>query len=210
MSCSKEALHVHGNIVGMPDQTIYLRVYESSLRTIDSTKSEGGVFQFEMPNILPNIVYIQLGETDYLIPLLVDVGEVSIGGNFNYPDEIEVGGTPANNALSQFRNMVRKYDIMLKAIDIDIARLQTTKDDTLQIKQLTAKRAVLQAQHDNSRTEFVRANRGSLVSALLILSAVTDSTNRHQIDSLIGELEPTMADNAFLRRLQRKRNSTAQ
>ena len=199
---------MYGNITSLPDGAVYLRAYEGTLRTIDSTISVSGRFSFTLPEILPNILYVQFeGYPDFFIPVMIGGGDISVSGNFNYHDAIKVSGTALNDALWRYRESVRDYDIMLRAIDMalmDSLVLDSTKRQVFEHKKDSVKNLL-----SHSKAEFIRQNRGSVVSAMLAASELTDTSTRRQIDSLLLELDPTMADNAFTRRLLRRRDNAA-
>lgn len=210
-SCREEPKHIHGDIVNLPDGTVYLRVWEGTLRTVDSTQSNGGRFSFLLPDVLPDIFYVQFEDfPDYFIPLIVDGEEVGIGGDLNYPDDIKVSGTAPNDALWGYRESVRRYEVMLRAIDCQLELYRSESMDSVAYRELLVKEDSLKRIMSGLRRDFVRAHRGSIVSAFLALSSLSDSSTRAQIDSLIGELDPTMADNAFLRRLHRRRSMASE
>ena len=205
-SCRKEPAHLYGNITSLPNGTVYLKAYEGALRTIDSTLSTAGRFSFTLPEILPNILFVQFeGYPDFFIPVMIGGGDISVSGNFNYHDDIKVSGTAPNDALWKYRESVHDYDVMLRAIDIALA--DSTSLDSLGRGQLQGKRDSLTRLVARSKQEFVRRNRGSVVSAMFAAGELTDSSTRRQIDSLLGELDPTMADNAFMRKLLRRRDN---
>ncbi len=207
-SCREEPKHIHGDIVNLPDGKVYLRVWEGTLRTVDSTRSKEGRFSFLLPDVLPDVFYIQFeGVPDYFIPLIVDGEEVGIGGDLNYPDDIKVSGTAPNDALWGYRESVRRYEVMLHAIDQQLGAYQKEEMDSLEYEKLLIKEDSLKQIMAGLRRDFIRSHRGSIVSAFLAVTSLPDSASRAQIDSLIGELDPTMADNAFLRRLHRRRNA---
>ena len=211
LSCREEPKHIHGDIVNLPDGAVYLRVWEGALRTVDSTRSDGGRFSFLLPDVLPDIFYVQFeGYPNYFIPWIVDGDEVGLGGDFNYPDDIKVSGTAPNDALWGYRESVRRYEVMLRAINRQLELYRSEEMDSVAYRGLLVKEDSLKRIMSGLRRDFVRSHRGSIVSAFLVVSSLSDSSTRAQIDSLIGELDPTMADNAFLRRLHRRRNAAVQ
>lgn len=208
LSCREEPEYIRGDIVNLPDGKVYLRVWEGTLRTVDSTRSAGGRFSFVLPDVLPDIFYVQFeGFPDYFIPVIVDGEEVGIGGDFNYPDDVKVAGTAPNDALWGYRESVRRYEVMLRAIGRQLEVYRTEEMDSVAYRGLLVKEDSIKRIMAGLRRDFVRAHRGSIVSAFLMVATLPDSASRAQIDSLIGELDPTMADNAFLRRLHRRRNA---
>ena len=205
-SCSKEPVHIHGNISRLPNGMVYLRAYEGVMRTIDSTASTEGRFTFLLPEIVPNILYLQFENyPDFYIPIMIDGGEVSVSGNFSYHDDIQVSGTASNDALWKYRESVRKYDIMIQAIDLQLG--DSTAMDSVERGQLFLKRDSLERIIANSKTNFVRHNRKSIVSAMFVSMELTDSTSDNTIDSLLNELDPDMPDNAFIQKLRRRRDA---
>lgn len=202
--CSAEPAHIYGNITGLEDGSVYLRSYEGGgMRTLDQVESVAGSFTFTMPPILPNILYLQFGDNiSYFIPVIIEETDVSVSGNMNYYDEITVAGTAANDALGEHRNQVRRHDILLRTIEQQLDATDSISAENHVM--LTTKRDSLKRLIARCRREFVEQHRGSIVSAYLVSLSLSDKSNLSQIDSLLGELDPTMADNAFMRQLKRR------
>ncbi|MDL2320158.1 DUF4369 domain-containing protein [Alistipes sp. OttesenSCG-928-B03] len=212
VSCSAERAHIHGNITGLPDGMVWLRAWEGGMPAADSTRSMGGRFSIPVPDVVPNMMYLQFEAfPDNYIPVFIDGGEVSVSGNTNYYDDIEVTGTRANDSFAAFRRSVRHYNVQMAAIDLEM-RLwadSTVVPDSLLRVSLTSKRDSLQAIVDSSRWTFMRANPDCIVSAMFAVSALTDSTTSQQLSEILAPLDSMMHDNAFLRLLMERKRQLA-
>ena len=201
---------IEGRISNLPDGEVYLRVWEGVMRTIDSTQSVSGNFSFESPDILPDLLFIQFdGHPDFYLPVIVDGGDISIAGNFNYNHDITVTGTASNDILLKYRSAVRNYSVMLDAIDIEVKVYgdSSALKDSLRLNTLLAKRDSVHGLITGLQDSFVSKNPADIISALLVNSSMHDSISLPQIDSAIGRLDPGIPDNAFSRRLQRRREA---
>ena len=202
VSCGRR-IHIHAQIDNLPDGTVYMVRYDGTVETIDSTLSISGAFALRQPGTLPDIYYIWFPAVPgFFVPMAAEGVELRVSGNLDARDEIVVTGSPGNDAMTELRASLRPYDILSRAIAIDLHELDPQGPDSLAYRALTAKRDSIGQLTATTRRDFVRARPASIVSAMLAASALTDSTTRAQADSLIGELDPLMPDNAFLQRLR--------
>ena len=206
MSCRNEHFHIRGNITGLNDCKVYLQVYERALRTIDSARITDGRFVFDMPPILPDMVYVSFeGYKDFFVPVIIEDHDIYISGNFNYPDAMEVTGSPANEDFNRLKDQVRWYEIQLRAVDLELSREDWREQDSTEYKLLERTRDSISSLVATAQARFVRANPASLASAFLVARQLTDSTDRRTADSLIRQLDTTVVRSAFVDRLRRQR-----
>ena len=206
VSCHEEHAHIQGNISGLSDREVYLKVYEQSLRTIDSVPMIGGRFSFDMPPILPDMVYVCFsGYPDYFIPVILEGQDLYISGNFTYRDAMEVSGSPANEDFRRFREQVRWHEIQLRAIRMEMEGLSASGPDSLLYRTLSRQGDSIDAMVRTAEVRFVRENPASLLSAFLVARQLTDSTNRKTADSLLRQIDTTTVRNAFINRLRLQR-----
>lgn len=200
---------IEGNIVGLPDGIVYLSVYEHSFRVVDSTRSNEGRFKFDMPEILPDVVFIGFeSDSNLQLPIIVEGEDLEISGNYTNNEEIEVSGSRANEDLKRYRESVNRYNVMLKAIDVSIGEYSDTVEliDTLRQEALFVKRDSVQMLIDNSQRRFIEENPTSIVSAMFVLQILSQPTNKQNVEQMIQKLDgKNMPDNAFLRRIYRRR-----
>lgn len=205
VSCGGERPTISGNLVSLDDGYLWLCTYDGAFNKIDSTLSHGGRFAFEQPDILPGIVFVNPQSLpDLYIPVLVEGRDVYISGNLNYRDDIRVSGTESNDLLRAYIRSIRDYDIMAQTIGLEIGQLQASGDpaDSSKYKRLVSKRDNLRKRMAESRAAFVRQHPSSLVSAMFLYLSLNDTMNYRQVDSLIGQLDSTIVDNTFSRRLR--------
>lgn len=201
---------IKGDITGLPDCMVYMSVYENSLRVIDSTWSNEGQFKFMVPEILPDIVFINFQDnTEDYIPVMIEGESVEISGNYNYNDDIKVYGTPSNNKLEKYRQSVSQYRIMHEAIDISISEYNDSMKvaDSLGYATLQIKKDSVLTLIDSSEQNFIKENPSSIVSAMFVLRKIDYKDYTGSIDTLLEQLDTDkMPDNAFLRRIYRRRD----
>ncbi|MBQ4278690.1 MAG: DUF4369 domain-containing protein [Rikenellaceae bacterium] len=206
VSCRSEHFHIRGNITGLNDCEVYLKVYERALRTIDSTRMTDGRFVFDMPPILPDMVYVSFeGYEDFFVPVIIEDHNIYISGNFNYPDAMEVTGSPANEDFSRLKDQVRWHEIQLGAVELELSREDWREQDSTERRRLERARDSISNLVATAQARFVRANPASLASAFLVARQLTDSTDRRTADSLIRQLDTTAVRSAFVDRLRRQR-----
>lgn len=201
-ACKDDKAYISGNLVSLPDGKICLYGYDGTLTAIDSTTSHGGRFKLTQPRTLPDLAFVGFESfPDLLVPVLLDGENVYISGNLNYKDNITVSGTKANDELRSYISSIRNTDIMARAIELELDTMEPA-EDSAKYARMEAMRDSLRGSIARSRSEFVRRNPSSLVSAMFLDMSFNDSMNRRQVDSLINRLDSTIVDNAFLRRLR--------
>ena len=206
-ACRHEHYHIQGNIVGLTDRTVYLNVYEATIRKIDSTRMNQGRFVFDMPPILPDMVYISFADyPNYYIPLITEGSNIYVSGNLNYPNGVEVSGSPANEDFKRFKDQIGWYEVQLRTIELELAQRDPSSEDSTICQRLTYKRDSIAQLVASAQKRFVQANPASLASAFLVARQLTDSMDRHTADSLLRTLDSTMVRNAFVERLVRHVN----
>lgn len=201
-ACSDDKPCISGNLVSLPDGKVCLYGYDGTLTAIDSAASHGGRFKLRQPRTLPDLAFVGFEAfPDLLIPVLLDGEEVYISGNLNYKDDITVSGTRANDELRRYISSIRNTDIMARAIELELDTMEPA-EDSAGYARMAAKRDSLRGSIARSRSEFVRRNPSSLVSAMFLDMSFNDTMNRRQVDSLISHLDSAIVDNAFLHRLR--------
>ncbi len=201
-ACRDVKSYISGNLVSLPDGKVCLYGYDGTLTAMDSTTSHNGRFTLTQPQALPDLAFVGFESLpDLLVPVLLDGSRVYISGNLNYKDDITVSGTKANDELREYTLSIRNTDIMARAIEIELDTMDPT-EDSVRYAQMKAKRDSLRNSIARSRSEFVRRNPSSLVSAMFLDMSFNDSMTRQQVDSLINCLDSTTVDNAFLQRLR--------
>lgn len=204
-SCRDRYFHIRAQIENLPDGMVYLVRYDGNVEKIDSVYSMAGTFAFRQPGPLPDIYYVWFpGIPEFFFPVAVEGSELHVSGDFNSRDDISITGSPGNDAMAELRRIMRPYDIINRAIALDLQWIDPAGPDSLAYRELLVKRDSMARLIGEVRRGFVRAHRDNIVSALLAANAVTDSTTRRQVDSLLHELDPAMPDNAFLTRLRER------
>lgn len=188
---------------------VYLSVFEQSLRVIDSTPSKEGRFSIRMPEILPDVVFVGFeSNPDLQLPVMVEGENVRIEGSYAHNRKIRVRGSRANDDLERYRESVNRYDIMLKAVEVSINEYRDSTEvvDSLSYGALLEKRDHIKKLVDNSQREFIENNPSSIVSAMFALNILSEPTNKQSVEQMIQKLDTEgMPDNAFLRRIYRRR-----
>ena len=202
-ACAKERLTIQGNLAGLADGAVYLRVYDGvRVRTVDSTLSTGGRFTFGLPQILPEIIFIQVEDNDlFFIPIVIEQRNLQIRGDVNSPESITVEGSQGNADMQAYRVLVRHNEMKLHTILSHLNNASPTGDQA-GYKTLVHKRDSLEGLIEGQRRQFIAEYPASIVSAYLSLTRVTDSTSRGEVIQLLWELDRTdMEDNIYLNRL---------
>lgn len=205
VNCDKERHYIHGNIPNLPDGEVWLRTRD--MAAVDSARSEGGRFTIEVPDVLPDMLLLQFGQAPgFTLPVIVDGGSVSVGGNFNYPENITVSGSRANELFYAYRNEVDRYHIMIAAINLELDAYadSTAVADSARYETFYIKRDSIWSIVNGLRGAFIDAHPGSIVSAMFAAEALSDTLSAPLADSLLGRLDPAMPDNAFLRQIREK------
>lgn len=225
-SCAEKKHVITGNLVSLPDGSVWLYEYDNSMKLSDSTYSYDGRFSMPQPGILPDIVFLRFESyPGFYLPVILDGGDVFISGNFNYKEDIKVTGTETNDALREYASSIRNYRVMIKAIDMELdgmlpdtlrgnvpAGYVPTLDeaDSTAYAGLSAKRDSLRKLIRESRKNYVDENPGDLLSAMLVSISTNDSMSRHQMDSVFSRIDTaTMKPNAFVRRMEERREKLA-
>jgi uncharacterized protein (UPF0147 family) len=197
--CSAPRPGITGRIENLADSTsIYLRVYEGVLRTVDSTVSINGEFGFDMPRIVPDMMYLQIGDRNIsLIPFFVEGIPVEIIGDITNPHRIRAEGSEANEHLALYRSSIEEFEIQLMAIEVAM-ELPEVETDELSIK------------HDSigfllaaRKIDFISDNSSSIMAAYLATTMIDSTTSQGRINQLVALLDTaSMPDNTFIRRLR--------
>ena len=198
--CSRPNPGISGRIENLADGTsLYLCVYEGVLRTMDSTVSVGGGFGFGMPQIMPNILYLRIGNREAtIVPLFVEGIPVEIVGDITNPHRIRAQGTESNELLAAYRSSIEDFEIQLRAIEVAMGL------PGAQLEELSTKRDSIELIITAKKVAFIIGNNHSIVAAFLASTMVDSTTSRGRINHLIALLDTTsMTDNTFLRRLRR-------
>ncbi len=208
-SCKDDLPYLSGNLVSLPDGVVRLYDYDNSLTAVDSTVSRGGRFTLRQPKALPDLAFVGFDEfPDMLIPVIFDGQNVYISGNLNYKDDITVSGTRANDELREYTASIRGTDIMARTIELELNATDPVADST-KYALMAAKRDSLRSSIAHSKSEFVRKNPSSLVSAMFLAMSLNDSMTYRQVDSLLARLDSTTVDNAFSRRMRARLEQSA-
>lgn len=192
VGCARRELAISGKIANLPDQTAYLRTYDGAqIRIADSSAVSGGAFSFMLPDTLPDMYYITFSQTGGLfIPLIAEGLPLTVTGDVNRHEDITVEGSPSNSDLTAYRAATREHQAMLRAIENLIAEGGMDKST---LAYYTARCDSLTNLTTQTKRDFVAANPSSIVSAYLATTMPGDST--------LVALDPDMADNIFLHRL---------
>jgi hypothetical protein len=210
-ACGEEPPSISGRITGLPDGEVYLNVWEGQLRTIDSVQTSAGLFTMPLPEIIPDVLYLRFAAfPDLYLPLIADGHNIFVSGNANYHDAIRVFGSEANNDLYEYRKSVRDYGIKLKTLELELSDYadSTAVTDSLALRTLQTKRDSIRRLIADSQNDFIRAKPGSIVAAMFAENALPDSASAKSVDSVLAIFDNTMPDNAFIRRLHRRRGQS--
>lgn len=206
--CRSESAYIRGNLANLPDGNVRLMVWDGSFTAVDSARSKDGEFAIQTPAVLPDILFLQFESVpDFYLPVVVDGSDVSVSGNFRYSDDITVSGSRPNELYYNYRREVNNYYVLIAAInkELDTYADSTAIADSTFYLNFYHKRDSLWRLVEGSKNLFVEAHPSCIVSAMFAAETLSDSTSLHQVDSLLGKLDPSMSGNAFLDRLRRRR-----
>lgn len=101
---NRESYMVEGNVSGLTNSTIYVVTSHDNKIKIDTLFAKEGKFEFvsSCDSIKPVIIYME--EQSVWITAWVKNGEtITVAGNANYPELIEINGNEINNLLTEFK-----------------------------------------------------------------------------------------------------------
>lgn len=197
--------HIRGEIVGLPDQVVRLRALDPDMRTVDTTLSVRGRFEFELPRVLPRMMFVQFDNfAGFFVPVITG-GDVLITGKSDEPDRFVVGGTQACNDMERYRSSTREHEMAIRAINLGLSAITP---DSSQYATLTARRDSLVGLCNGLRDEFIDRNPSSVMSAYLAWTKLSDTIfaaphPRVYACELLDKLDSSMPANTFILRLQK-------
>lgn len=210
--CGGQRLRIRGDVKGLEDGWVRLSRYTlSGLQPIDSALSRNGRFALSVPEMIPDILYLTLTSADgYTLPVVITDENITVAGNLNHRERIAASGTHENRRLGAYRDLLEPINVKLHATEkqLEAYRDSVALADSATYARLTGERRHLMDRIASLRADFVRESPSDIVSAMIVSGEVNAATTPARLDSLIGELDTEhMRDNAFLRRLEAKRNS---
>lgn len=209
-SCSDGRSRLRGNIRGLDDGKVFLVGHGSGgVWALDSATVRGGRFSMRLPDIVPDILYLRLGERCE-IPLVVTGEELRVEGNLLYRELPAVYGSHENGLLTEYRRMIEPARIQEEALERQLApyRDSTSLGDSASYSVLLRGRYAVRKKMGEIRSTFIADHPLSIVAAMI--AAGEPSSDAAGADSLIRSLDVgNMADNVFLRRLKARRDSLA-
>jgi peroxiredoxin len=131
---NSNAIHVIGDLSGMPEQPIFLEELRlSGAQVIDSTTSTAsGHFELEGTAPEPGLYRVRFGRSEEAFVLLsADRGNYAVKGLWSQPEGFRVSGNAATASLQSFIAATRKFTVDFNTLGMVIDSMRAQGKDSL-------------------------------------------------------------------------------
>ena len=207
---AKEGYQITGNIQGsLPDTTtVYLRKSDADLQPAesDSTLLVQGGFNFSGPIEEPQLYYIFIEGVRGGIPLILEEGNVQISAHKDSLNAAVVGGTPQNEAYSEFLEGSRVLASRRNSINAEM-RSAMMAQDSANMNSLRDEFFELQEEGVAYEKTFVASHPDAVISSLVInrmlqLQTVPIGEIRELYNGLSPDIQKTRVGQGIAQKLE--------
>ena len=182
---------------GLTDGTeVILRRSDGDTQTIDvdTVLVEQGGFRFEGTTDSPELHYIFIQGLRGGIPLIVEDGNIRISGHKDSLRLVRVGGTPQNEAYTEYLEGARSLAELRLSMNEDMQAAMMQKD-TAVMTALRDEFFELQDRMSDFEVEFIQEHPDALISALILARMLQNKSKPvADIKQLYESLEPSVVD----------------
>lgn len=208
-SCKPEQSHIYGEISGLPDADMFMSTSDG--KGLIFSTSEECKFDFLLPKMSPDLLFIEpADQPGFSIPVINEIGDIHIKGSVDKHWEIEVTGTPANDALTSLRNRTRPLEAAISELKSGDAFGAEPEPNPIAIANRIIRRDSLENAINAIRNEFILDNGDNILSAMLLEKEARKCNSSEKIDSLLNLLSPGIPDNQFMNRMRERSASLKQ
>lgn len=179
---------LEGNFTG--ERQIFLRKQANGSETteVDTAGVVDGRFQFQGTIEVPELHFLFVEGTQGAIPIILEEGEISVRGHKDSLRQVVIGGTPQNEAYTDYIEGARELSVQRNAMNNEMKQAVMQKDTALII---SLRDEFFEYQDRMTRYEqtFIEEHPEALISALLLERMLqSKSLPVASIDSLLSTL----------------------
>ena len=185
---------IEGELAGELEQEtrLFLRKQLSDASTIDvdTATIANGKFVFEGNIEVPELHFIFVEGQQGAIPLVLEAGKIWITGHKDSLRLVRFGGSPQNDAYSNYLNGARELGERRGSINQDMQQAMMQKD-TATMEALREEYFELQSKMNDFEKSFVEDHPQALISALLLNRILQNKSQTvAQVRELYDDLAP--------------------
>ena len=193
ISCNDDSnsYTINGQIQGLTDPSdLYLVTSNDSVTHIDTLQAVNGKFKFKGNSNIPQpiIIYMENGSVWFTI-WVQNNEKISITGDVNYPELIQVKGGEINNLLTEFKNSnkesIKERGELRDKIISNSKHLDELSTELNEV-QFTSQIKNIDQILKNKAEDFVEAHPTSIASLILIQDYILDFENSSAIEPYLA------------------------
>jgi peroxiredoxin len=187
---NRETFHISGDIEGIEERAVlYLRLSDGDkLYTKDSTMIQDGHFTLEGSLEYPQMIFLQIGQTNKIINVFAENSTMEVAGNINNLEETEVKGSETHDQLMAFRAVMEPYDAEYNDL-INRYREASAGNDALRIAKLDEEYNELWDRQKNAIIDFLSDKPDSFLTPYIIRRQLSYQLDASQLEDLVSAIE---------------------
>jgi peroxiredoxin len=191
---SNSTFTINAEIIGVEDATpIYLKMVKDGKLTppLDTANIQSAKVSFTGELDVPEMVYLQIGDTRKMINLFGENGSISVIVHVDSLDKARVTGSDSHDDLMAFKKFLEPIDE--KSIKLNEEyQAASANNDTERMNELREMYEQIRVEQIAMIKKFIIDNNESFVSPFLIKGYLYYDMEYPALDSLLSKLSPSI------------------
>ncbi len=188
---------ITGDISNFSDSVLYLGRQMNGIPFFDTIPVNDGSFSFTAEAKQPTFAQILTADRQAGFPIILEAGNIKITGDADstLTGNIEVSGTPNNDALQEFMNIQKPFMPKIKALQSSFMKARVSQNEVAMdsVRQLMDSIGVV----INGKTkDFISGHSKSIVSAIALQSIMMRLPD-DQVATLYSNLDTSVQNSIY-------------
>ena len=193
---TSEQYTINGTLSNLTDSLLYLGHQEAGMPVFDTLQVNNGSFTFSGTTNSPVFAQILTSDRQSGFPIILEPGTISVSGDADsmMMGQIEISGTPNNEALQQFMDIQKPFMPQMQEMQGQFMQARMSSD-SLTMDSIRTAMDSIGTIITGRMEDFIKANPQSIVSAIALQSIMTgmaDSTVANLYNGLDTAVQNSM------------------